>query len=131
MRCLVEIYRVLKSGRRLVIKTPNLRYLQHSLYYKRLRAIIRLRNPRQIVIPHTPGTDHPEHVGLTTRWKLSRVLEAAGFVNYRFVYAPMRRFGYRPIVDLLSTEIPVLRDYLCEDLFCVAYKPITLAHFPD
>lgn len=128
---LMEIYRVLKPGRPLVIKTPNLRYLRLSLYYKRLRAVIRLRDPRQIMIPHTQGTDDPEHVGLTTRWGLSRVLEASCFVNYRFVYAPMRRFGHRPIIDLLSTEFPVARDWLCEDLFCVAKKPIALAHFPD
>jgi len=34
-------------------------------------------------------------------------------------------------VDVLSTEIPVVRDVLSEDLFCVAHKPIHAAWFPE
>jgi 2-polyprenyl-3-methyl-5-hydroxy-6-metoxy-1,4-benzoquinol methylase len=128
---LKNIYRSLKPGRPLVVKTPNLAYLKLSLLLKRLRALTRFENPAAVVIPHTPGTADPQHVGLTTRWELSRALQAAGFLNYRFYYAPLRRFGYSPVMDVLSTEIPVVRDWLSEDVICVALKPITLAHFPD
>lgn len=131
VRVLRDVLRVLKPGAPLVIKTPNLSYLTLSMYYKRLRAVVRLRNPMKIVIPQTPGTDYPEHVGLTTRWRLTRNLTEAGFLNYQFFYAPLRRFGQSNVIDLLSSEVPVVRDVLCEDVFCEALKPITLSHFPD
>jgi len=126
-----EVRRVLRPGAPIVIKTPNLRYLQISLWYKRLRAIARLRDPRRIVIPMTEGHDHPDHIGLTTRWELTRCMIAAGFLNYEFKYAPLRRFGANGVVEMLSTEVPVLRDLLCEDVFCRGWKPIIDSHFPD
>jgi SAM-dependent methyltransferase len=126
-----EAWRVLKPGGRYVIKTPNLRYLKTSLAFKRLRGALRGVDPRSFVIPHTPGTDDPEHVGLRTRWDLARTLEDAGFAEIAFSYAPLRRFGRRPIIDVLSTEVPALRDVLSEDLFCVAHKPIHAAWFPE
>jgi hypothetical protein len=43
----------------------------------------------------------------------------------------LRRFGRRPVVDVLSTEVPGVRDFLSEDLFCVAHKPIHTAWFPE
>jgi SAM-dependent methyltransferase len=126
-----EAWRVLKPGGRYVIKTPNLAYLKVSLTFKRLRGLARGTDPRSFVIPHTPGTDDPEHVGLRTRWDLARTLEAAGFAELAFSYAPLRRFGARPAVDVLSTEVPAVRDLLSEDLFCVAHKPIHAAWFPE
>jgi SAM-dependent methyltransferase len=126
-----EAWRVLRPGGRYVIKTPNLGYLKVSLAFKRARALTRGVDPRSLVIPHTPGTDDPEHVGLRTRWALARTLEDAGFAELSFSYAPLRRFGRRPVVDVLSTEVPGVRDFLSEDLFCVAHKPIHTAWFPD
>jgi len=125
-----EAARVLKPGGRLVVKTPNLQYLRASLRYKRLRGAMRGIDPRSFVIPHTPGTADPQHIGLRTRWDLTRTLEEAGFASLRFLYAPLRRFGSKPLVDVLSTEVPGVRDVLSEDLFCVAYKPIHTAWFP-
>ena len=55
----------------------------------------------------------------------------AGFQNYNFFYAPLRRFGFNYVMEILSTEIPVARDFFCEDLLVRAYKPIALSHFPD
>lgn len=131
LEVLKEILRVLKPGGTLVIKTPNLSYLRVALLYKRCLAIMRLSNPFRLTIPHTPGTDDPQHIGLTTRWKLSRLLSRSGFLNYQFFYAPLRRFGLSSFMEVLSLEIPVIRDLLCEDLFCKACKPISLSHFPD
>lgn len=126
-----ETRRVLRPGRPLVVKTPNLSYLRLSRRFKQLRALLRLQDPRGFVIPHTPGTADPQHVGLSTRRQLSGCLEKAGFLNYRFFYAPLRRFGSSALVEVLSTEIPLARDLLCEDLFCIAWKPIVMSHFPD
>jgi ubiquinone/menaquinone biosynthesis C-methylase UbiE len=126
-----EIRRVLKPGAPAVIKTPNLVYLHLAKWYKRVHAVLRLQNPFRIVIAHTPGTDDPQHIGLTTRWRLSFCLEQAGFQHYQYFHAPLRRFGSHYVVDVLSTEIPVIRDALCEDVFCRAIKPIALSHFPD
>ena len=131
VKMLREASRVLKPGGLLITKTPNLAYLEVSLFYKRLRALARFQNPFKFVIPHTPGTDDPQHVGLSTRWSFTRCLVAAGFLNYDFFYAPLRRFGMSPVVEFLSTDAPLVRDFLCEDLFCRAYKPITSSHFPD
>jgi 2-polyprenyl-3-methyl-5-hydroxy-6-metoxy-1,4-benzoquinol methylase len=125
-----EVRRVLRPGAPIVIKTPNLAYLRLALWFKRVRAVTRLRDPRRLMIPMTEGHDHPDHIGLTTRWELTRCLIAAGFLNYGFSYAPLRRFGPNAVVELLSTEVPVARDLLCEDVFCRAYKPIIDSHFP-
>jgi SAM-dependent methyltransferase len=131
VQVLSEIRRVLKPGATLVIKTPNLSYLRAALFYKRVRAIAKLQNPSKLVIPHTPGTDDPQHIGLINRGRLLSCLLRAGFVNYHFFYAPLRRFGYSALMEVISTEIPVLRDIFCEDVFCAVFKPITLSHFPD
>jgi len=126
-----ETLRVLKPGGRLVIMTPNFNYLKFSRLYKQFRAILMLKNPFRIVIPHTPGTDDPQHIGLTTRRRLSKNLIEAGFLNYQFYYAPLRRFGQSMFMEMLSTEVVFIRDILCENLFCVSYKPISLSHFPN
>jgi 2-polyprenyl-3-methyl-5-hydroxy-6-metoxy-1,4-benzoquinol methylase len=126
-----ESRRVLKPGGHLVLKTPNLTYLRAALWFKRLSAPLRLRSPFGYVIPHTPGTWDPEHIGLSTQTGLARQLDAAGFLNWTFHYAPLRRFGLRHCMEVLSTEIPLVRSVLCETLFVTAYKPIATSHFPD
>jgi len=128
---LKEVRRVLKPGAPIVIKTPNLNYLTLSLRFKQLKALAKLKNPFKLVIPHTPGTDDPQHIGIPNRKILDDCLEQAGFQNRRFFYAPLRRFGHSSLVETLSTEVPILRDHLCEDLFCIAWKPIVMSHFPD
>jgi 2-polyprenyl-3-methyl-5-hydroxy-6-metoxy-1,4-benzoquinol methylase len=126
-----EARRVLKPGCPLVTKTPNLAYLGMALHYKRLRALLKLESPFGIRIPHTPGTPDPQHIGLATRWSFTRCLVAAGFLNYQYYYAPLRRFGTSMAMEILSTEVPLVRDLLCEELFVRAYKPICASHFPD
>jgi 2-polyprenyl-3-methyl-5-hydroxy-6-metoxy-1,4-benzoquinol methylase len=126
-----EVKRILKPGQPIVIKTPNLNYLKLSLRFKQLKGLLKFQNPAKFVIPHTPGTSDPQHIGLANRKSLDNCLEMAGFQNRQFFYAPLRRFGNSTLVELLSTEIPFVRDYLCEDLFCIAWKPIVASHFPD
>ena len=52
-------------------------------------------------------------------------------MNWRFYHAPLRRLGASRVMEIASTEVPGLRDILCEDLFCKAFNPIALSHFPD
>lgn len=129
--CLRECARVLKPGGIVVLKTPNLSYLRLALLYKRVRALLRLSDPRRIVIPHTQPSGDMEHIGLTTRFRLARCLQAANFLNYEFRYSPLRRFERSVLFEILSTEIPIVRDWLSEDVLVRAYKPIALSHFPD
>jgi len=126
-----EIKRCLKPGAPLVIKTPNLNYLKLSLFYKRCQAVARLQNPMNYRIPHTPGTDDPQHIGLTTGRKLIQSLLNAGFLNYECHYAPLRRFGNSALVEWLSVDVWGIRDWLCEDIFIRTWKPIIASHFPD
>jgi SAM-dependent methyltransferase len=128
---LCEALRVLKPGGYLILKSPNLAYLHTSLTFKRVRAMLRGADPRGFVIPWTSSEGPDAHVGLTTRGRLGRQLAEAGFLNWQFSYAPLRRFGQRFVVDVLSTEIPLLRDLISEDLFVKAYKPVALSYFPD
>jgi hypothetical protein len=125
------IYTVSTLGRPLVVKTPNLCCLRLSLFCRRTRALFGFRNPSKIVIPHTLGTDDPQHIGLTTRWEPGRLLQATGFLRHEIHHARLRRFGSSPLVEVLSTAVPVFRDWLSEDVVCVAHKPVTLAHSPD
>ena len=69
-----EVYRVLKPGGRLTIKTPNLDYLRLSTFLKRCTAMLKLKSPFNIHIPHTHNNPDNEHHGLTTYAELSKIL---------------------------------------------------------
>ena len=130
-RSLREALRVLKPGGRLVLKTPNRAYLTLSLQLKRMAGLFRFQNPFSFVMPHVNETGPGAHVGLTTRWTLSKQLYDAGYLNYEFHHPALRRLGPRWLMDVLSTEIPIVRDVTSEDLILIAYKPIALSFFPD
>ena len=74
-----EVYRVLKPGGILTIKTPNLDYLKLSTFLRRCVAILRLKSPFNIYIPHTHHNPDNDHHGLTTYAEVSKIL-----INHMF-----------------------------------------------
>lgn len=86
-----ETFRVLKPGGLFVIKTPNLDYLKLSNRLKRCVAILKLRSPFDIHIPHTKNNPDTEHHGLTTFTELTSLLEESMFHSPEFTHAPLRR----------------------------------------
>lgn len=127
-----EINRVLKPEGFLIIKTPNINWLRLSLFYKRLGAIVKFKNPFKIVIPHTYG-EHPEHIGLTSRSKISKLIDDSGFLNYEFKYSRNSKIEkmLSKYISALLMEIPIIRDYLCEDVIVKIYKPIIQTFFKE
>jgi SAM-dependent methyltransferase len=130
---LKEVLRVLKPYGLLAIKTPNITYLKLSLWFKRMMALIKFRNPFRIVIPHTVSIkgESPEHVGLSSRVKIMKALNLAGFNNYKFYYSRNSKIDrISPFIsEVLSCEIPLLRDALSEDVIVVARKSVILYGF--
>lgn len=78
-RFISEIYRVLKPGGLLTIKTPNRKYLKMSILFKRLIALIKMQDPFKIHIAHTKNNPDNEHHGLTTHKRLAQIFEETMF----------------------------------------------------
>lgn len=97
-----EIFRVLRPGGTLVIKTPNLRYLRLSIWWQRVRQLVRLKSPF-IHIVHTRNNPDNEHHGLTTHAELTRLCHDNFFHVPVFTQIPVERRGLpRMVVSLLS-----------------------------
>lgn len=84
-----EIYRVLKPGGKVIIKTLNLDYLKISLFIKRVSAIFKLRSPFTIYIAHTHNNPDNRHIGLTTYKELEKVLQNNMMHFPEIIYAPL------------------------------------------
>lgn len=128
---LKEIKRVLKPDGFLVIKTPNLTYLEFSRYFKMVKRLIKMKNPFNVVIPHTTG-GNPQHIGLKTKNELVCSIKSAGFLNFKFYHdtnAKLNRISHT--IGSAISEVPVLRDIFTEDLIVIIYKPIILSFFPN
>ena len=96
-----EVYRVLKPGGVLVIKTPNLDYLKLSIGLKRVYNLIRGKSPL-IYIPHTRDNPDCEHHGLTDYREMRRELESCFFHTPTFHHHPLYRRGLSTLfTDLL------------------------------
>jgi len=85
-----EIYRVLKPGGSVMIKTPNLTYLKLVINLKRILNLLRLKSPF-IYIPHTHENPDNEHHGLTTYSELGQLLEDNFFHSPVITYIPLVR----------------------------------------
>ena len=104
-----EIYRVLKPGGKLTIKTPNLNFLKVVIFIKRILNVLRLRSPF-IYIPHTRNNPDNEHHGLTTHSELSTLLEDNYFHTPDIVYVPLIRKGLpKYITKILFGKKDLLR----------------------
>ncbi len=127
---LTEIKRILKPDGFLVVKTPNIKWLRLSLFYKRIRAILKFKNPFRIIIPNTHG-ESPEHIGLTSRSEFCKLLEDSGFLNYEFKWS--RNSKITNLLNLymssIMLEIPIIRDYISEDVIVKVHKPFIQTFF--
>ena len=85
-----EIYRVLKPGGKVVIKTPNLDYLRLTINLHRLKNLLRGKSPN-IHIAHTRNNPDNEHCGLTTYRELDAVFAEQLFLESEITWFPFRR----------------------------------------
>lgn len=85
-----EVYRVLKPGGIVVIKTPNLTYLRFSIALKRIAALLRGKSPR-IHIAHTRDNPDSEHHGLVTFRELEELFAEFHFLDPARIPLRLRR----------------------------------------
>lgn len=119
-KCLAEIYRVLKPGGSVTIKTPNLDYLKTSLFVKRIIAVLKFRNPFSIHIEHTRNNPSSEHIGLTTFEKLRRIFLDNTFHEPQITFSRLERKGVPEFLSKLFER----NKFFNENLIMTARKPI-------
>lgn len=90
-KILSEVYRVLKPGGVLVIKTPNLDYLKMTLLLKRICAVLKLKLPFNIHIEHTHNNPDSQHCGLTSFAELEKILFDNMFHVPETIYMSLER----------------------------------------
>ncbi len=130
IQVLKEMRRVVRPGGIIVIKTPNLVYLRFSRVYKMLSRLLRFKNPFSVVIPHTTGDNH-QHIGLLTKGRIIKIIQAAGFLNFEFFYSinsKIERIHY--CLGEWLAQSNLFKDIFNEELIVVMRKPIILSLFP-
>lgn len=93
-KCIEEIYRVLKPGGIVTIKTPNLKYLKLTNLLRRIKAVAKLKNPFNIHIYHTRNNPDNEHIGLTTHKELREIFLNNTFHEPSSTFCPLKRKGF-------------------------------------
>ncbi len=127
-KVLKEIYRILRPGGVLVIKTPNLNYLRLVINIKRVLRIISGKFDR-IYIPHTNNNPDNEHHGLTTYEELRQELEALFFHRPIFHHQLIQRDRLpNKLADLLFT---LRRVSLSPDIIISTQKSIFIGISDD
>ena len=120
MDCIREIFRVLKPGGTVTIKTPNLDYLRMTIAIKRLLRLFKLKNPFSIHIAHTKNNPNNEHHGLTTYKKLSGHFIENTFHDPAITYTLLRR----KFVPMFLSKLFLKNKYFNEHIIMTATKPV-------
>ncbi|MBN8544091.1 MAG: class I SAM-dependent methyltransferase [Alphaproteobacteria bacterium] len=87
---IAEMYRVLKPGGIVIIKTPNLDYLRVTIMLRRFMRLLRLKSPF-IYIEHTRNNPDNEHHGLSTYRELNHLFGAQQFLEPETIHVPLLR----------------------------------------
>ena len=120
-----EIYRVLKPGGHLVIKTPNLQYLKLIINIKRFVNIFRFRF-KFVYIAHTNNNPDNEHHGLTTYKELTDILENNFFHTPNIIFIPLIR---KLIPDFL-VKLLYGKKIFTEEIVITSRKSIFVGMYP-
>ena len=116
-----EIYRVLKPGGGITIKTPNSDYLKITLFFKKIRAVLNLKSPFKIHIAHTrnnPDNDHRD--GLTTHGEIEKILANNMFHSPQITYIPL----VRRKLPMFITRFLYGKKKFTEQIVITAKKPL-------
>lgn len=120
---LAEIWRVLKPGGTLTIKTPNLAYLKLSCNLKRLATMLSFGDPRGIHIAHTHNNPDNEHHGLISIAHLKQIVKNCMFHEPKIVKFPLYRRRIPKCVAEWLCDFPIFN----ETIIMTMRKPIFLS----